>query len=101
MGVSRDDHDSSYALGDPPPFKLAVMAANRDWIYPCPFISSRMGVDYDYRSRFDFYRDYPKKAEVIPFEKKGGGRMRFYAIKLPRFLSGMVKVVAKLFSRQR
>ncbi len=27
--------------------------------------------------------------------------MRFYAIKLPKFLSGVVKAVARLFTRQR
>ncbi|OUM87713.1 MAG: stage V sporulation protein M [Bacillus thermozeamaize] len=27
--------------------------------------------------------------------------MRFYAIKLPKFLSGMVKIVVRMFSRQR
>ncbi|MFO7262794.1 MAG: stage V sporulation protein M [Bacillaceae bacterium G1] len=27
--------------------------------------------------------------------------MRFYAIKLPKFLSGVVKAIARLFTKQR
>lgn len=87
------------ALDDASPCQLALLAAHLAWHHSCPFFRAEMGLADIAGAVVD--RDwYFVEEEEIPFLRRRG-KMRFYAIKLPKFLSGVVKAVARLFTRQR